>query len=414
MAYTALEAMRLDNLERFGEDLGPMQPPFPNCEGDGLKGAALRFVREECERLRFDRKKERLEQKNGVLLGKSLRFGQIPYNMQMDIDRLCLERALGAFLDAGAEEDACLVCYCFMEMFMGRRGHGRELAEFLSSYASGGRERCARAVWTFAQGLAVYETDPAFRRAFKVFYGFDADEDKRFQRRCAANRFLERWGLTALLGVAGGAERDPLTGLLNRCGELRPEKRETKSDCLSKCSFLHLYDFAVALHGRTCPEDMSLRTLESRFEVLSLAYRLSTLRRARNFGRYLEAISCFYSDRPEAHEAVTEFTPEQAAIFAPMEHERWVREHWEMGWTQGDDYRHLPVRAALRDRKQARLALRDRLRMHVHAMEGELSTQRIYEHYLALPEAEQDKDWKPFNSMLRLLEKFDGVRIYKM
>ena len=66
MAYTAFEMMRLDNLERFGEDLGPVQPPFPACgEPNGLKSAALRFIREECEGLRFDRKKDYLERKTG-------------------------------------------------------------------------------------------------------------------------------------------------------------------------------------------------------------------------------------------------------------------------------------------------------------------------------------------------------------
>ena len=681
MAYTALEAMRLDNLERFGEDLGPMQPPFPNCGGrNSLKGAALRFLREECERLRFDRIKDNLERSTGVLLGKSLKRGQIPYNMQMDVDRLCLERALGVFIDSGSAEDAYMVYYCYMEMFMGYYGRSKKMVELLSEYESNGsslllkhRDHYSHSVYVFALGLAIYETNPAFRRAFKTFYGFDTNEDNASQRRSAANTFLEFWGLTALfhdigypfelpyeqvlsyfevdglkrgkdcpfivyrnietltgldadaqaalralcgrrfetlgallawdvaekLGAAYGfdeaymrdvieskpvaperfgyfmdhavfgaarlfrelcrtegagrltrmhvdvlsaivlhnsifkfsisfyndedlkkrkaplrMENHPLAWLLmlsdelqcwdrmaygrnsrtelhpmgvrfdfsdggvraqyhydlaeeekiaafsvryhaweatGRKGEaprlkaysdmaekeqrftadirrivdmrdcpltvvpeLRCVDRQSKRTYLSDSSFLHLYDFAVALHGRTCPEDTPTRMLESRFEAISLAYQLSTINRARNFGLYLDAIACFFSDRPVDYEMVTEFTPEQAAIFAPMEHERWVREHQEMGWTQGEDYRHLPVRAALRDRRKARMALRDRLRMHIHAMEGELTEERVYEHYMALPEAEQDKDWKPFNSMLRLLKKFDGIRIYKL
>ena len=38
----------------------------------------------------------------------------------------------------------------------------------------------------------------------------------------------------------------------------------------------------------------------------------------------------------------------------------------------------------------------------------------IAAHYDSLDEADQDKDWRPFNSMLLLLKKFDGLRIYKL
>ena len=211
MAYTAFEQMRLDNLERFGEDLGPVQPAFPACgEPNGLKSAALRFLREECEGLRFDRKKELLERKTGVLLGKSLRKGQIPYNMQMDADRLSLERALGVFIDSGVSEDAYMVYYCFLEMFLGCYGRSKKMVELLSEYEANGsslllkhRDHYSHSVYVFALGLAIYETNAAFRREFKRFYGFDADEGNRPQRRSAANLFLEFWGLTSLFHDIG-------------------------------------------------------------------------------------------------------------------------------------------------------------------------------------------------------------------
>ena len=678
MAYTALEKMRLDNLERYGEELGPVQPPFPACEEkNGLKSAALRFLREECERLRFDRKKERLERKTGVLLGKSLRAGQIPYNMQMDVDRLCLERALGTFIDSGVAEDAYTVYYCFMEMFMGCYGRSGKMVELLSEYEENGsslllkhRDHYSHSVYVFALGLAIYETNAAFRRAFKGFYGFDADEGNRQQRLSAAHFFLAYWGLTALFhdigypfelpyeqvlsyfevdrqergegcpypvyrnigaltGLSGDAQarfralygrrfetvgallafdlagklgteygfdeafmRDvidskpvdparfgyymdhavfsaarlcwqlthtlgastltrahvdalsaivlhnsifkfkvnyykdktpkpplrmdlhPLAWMLMLCDELqcwdrmaygrnsrselhpmgvcfdfsdgavkavyhydlaehekveaftalykaweaggekgkaprlkaysdmsekeqrfaadirkivdtsacpltvtqdlRAVDRESKRTYLSDSSFLHLYDFAVALHGRNLPKKTPPDELERRFERMSLAYQLSTIGRARSFSLYLDAIACFFTDRPVDYDMVTAFTPGQAAVFAPMEHERWVREHQEMGWRQGDDYEHLPVRAPLRKRREARAALRERLRMHRLAMDGTLTEERVYEHYLALPESDKDKDWKPFNSMLELLKQFDGIRIYKL
>ena len=38
----------------------------------------------------------------------------------------------------------------------------------------------------------------------------------------------------------------------------------------------------------------------------------------------------------------------------------------------------------------------------------------ILAHYYTLSANDQGKDWLPFNSMLKLLRKFDGLRIYKL
>ena len=47
-------------------------------------------------------------------------------------------------------------------------------------------------------------------------------------------------------------------------------------------------------------------------------------------------------------------------------------------------------------------------------MEGSPSSEEIRAHYFSLSEKDQDKDWKPFNRMLQLLKKFDGLRIYQL
>ena len=47
-------------------------------------------------------------------------------------------------------------------------------------------------------------------------------------------------------------------------------------------------------------------------------------------------------------------------------------------------------------------------------MEGEFTDEKIRAHWLSLPEEEQDKDWKPYNNLLVLLRKFDGLRIYRL
>ena len=108
---------------------------------------------------------------------------------------------------------------------------------------------------------------------------------------------------------------------------------------------------------------------------------------------------------------VSSFTPEQAAIIAPLEHERWIREHQAMGWRYGNDYETLPLAA---ENPQTRRVMREQLRCHKLAMDGKITAEEIRAHYFSLPESDQDKDWKPFNRLLELLKKFDGLRIYKL
>ena len=108
MAYTALEKMRGLNADRYGRDVGPMQPVLSDGARDGydLKSAAFRFLHERCENPCFDTQIEKEEARTGRWRGTSLKPGQIPYNMQTDINRLCLERDLERFIDSGATQDA--------------------------------------------------------------------------------------------------------------------------------------------------------------------------------------------------------------------------------------------------------------------------------------------------------------------
>ena len=675
MAYTAIETMRRKNRERFGADVGPKQPPlYSNRRGrNDLKSAALRFLHSRCEELRFDPAREAEENETGVYQGMSLKSGQIPYNMQMDLDRLCLEKALESFIDSGAAEDAYAVYYCFLELFIGQYGRASKMVELLSEYESNGssllmkhRDHYSHSVYVFALGLAIYETNEAYRDSFRSFYHL---EDRRENE--SANLFLEYWGLTSLfhdigypfelpfeqvlsyfevqrkergkgslylayhdvealtaldevskvhfeilfgrrfettsellarditakLGAAYGfseeymldvlnrkptepnrfgyfmdhaffsasrlyqelaeelgaenltamhvdvlsaimlhnslykfsiafykdkakrkaplkAELHPLAWLLMLCDELqcwdrtaygrnsrtelhplaadfdfsgstlsavyyydqaeqkkvddfkrryraweeggevgkpprlkaysdmaekeqrftadiekivdtsflpltiRPSLRKvdrgSKRTYLSGSNFLHFYDFAVALHARSMPGDPSREEMEAKFHASSLEYQLSTLGRTRNFAAYLNAIGCFYTDRPVDFEPVTHFSAKDAAIFAPMEHERWVREHQAMGWRYGTAYEILPLDVSPEDEKAARAALREQLRCHKLCMDRHLTHDEIRAHYQRLPHSYQSKDWKPFNRLLELLKKFDGLRIYRL
>lgn len=683
MAYTALEKMRRENREKYGKDVGPCQPSLTGggLERSDLKSAALRFLHQRCEGLKFDAAAEKKEAETGKLLGTSLKPGQIPYNMQMDINRLCLEKTLERFIDSGAAEDAYNVYYCYLEIFFGHYGKSNKMVELLSEYEYNGssllmkhRDHYSHSVYVFALGLAIYETNSNFRRKFREFYQIGPDQDKKQYEVKAANLFLEFWGLASLfhdigypfelpfeqvmsyfeverkkrgkgslyiayhdidaltqlgeeakqrfrkiyqrdferitevlaydvtkklggryefneeymletidrkpvdpnrfgyfmdhaffsacrlygeieesLGARGitdmhvdalsaillhnslfkfsiafykdkksrgplRIEDHPLAYMLMLCDELqcwdrtaygrnsrtelhpmeaefdfswnsvharyyydidemdkintftkayksweangeqgeaprlkaysdmaekeqrfkadiekivdtseiplhivpdtRKKNHKRKHIFLSSSNFLHLYDFAVAVHGRNQGEEVSPEDLERQFEELSLEYQLSTLDRAKNFARYLDAIDCFYTDKPVAYEMVTEFTPEQAAVFAPMEHERWIRDHQMMGWIFGTDYETLPLPEDINpdsaEGKQYRRMMREQMRCHKLAMDGIVTMDEIRDHYLSLSERDQDKDWKPFNSMLKLLKKFDGLRIYSL
>ena len=102
MAYTALAKMREKNYNDYGVDVGPKEPElFTDGALNSLKRSALRFIHNSCEGLKFDAEKEAEEERTGEYLGTSLKPKQIPYNMQMDINRLCMERCLEQFIDSG-------------------------------------------------------------------------------------------------------------------------------------------------------------------------------------------------------------------------------------------------------------------------------------------------------------------------
>ena len=670
MAYNALEQMRKHNRERFLRDVGPFAPePYRQKDKwDGLKAAALRFLTDRCEDLRFDDAKAKAE-KPDAYLGTSLKPEQIPYNMQMDLDRMCLARELAAFIDSGTAEDAYTVYYAFLEMFVGVTGRSQKMVELLSEFESNAssllmkhRDHYSHSVYVFSLGLAIYETNRTYRETFKRFYGFDEAAEHE-----AAAFFLEYWGLTALfhdigypfeipfeqvisyfemqdlkrgqgvylayhdtalftdlsapakarfealfgrsfdsleqvlafgiaqrLGEAYGVDepylfkkiankpthpeengyfmdhayfsaarlfrelesvlgaegfkaphldvlsaimlhnslfkfavnffksdtkrkpplkigQHPLAFLLMLCDELQcwdrtaygrnsrtelhpmaakfnfdngeirvryfydeeefdkirayrvsyrawasgdrstppprlkaysdmaeieqrflreiewivdlkdmpltaePElctvDRSSKHTYLSVSNFLHMYDFAVALNARYHymgkEDDVSPEQLEAEFNELSLEYQLSNINQVKSFSKYLNAIDSFYTDKPVDFDMLHAFTAEETAIFAPIEHERWIREHRAMGWTRGDLYEKA-------DGKDAQKTLREQLRMHKLCMDGDPDEEAVLAHYYELSEEDRGKDWKPFNSMLKLIKKFDGLRIYRL
>lgn len=202
MAYTALQEMQTINREKIGGECGPFQPEYyRDGKGSDMKTAALRFLREGCEGLRFGAVSVSEEINSGKLCGTSLKENQIPYNMQMDIDRICLEKALEQFIDSGTAEDAYAVYYCYLEMFIGSYGKSKHMVELLSEFEANGssllmkhRDHYSHSVYVFALGLAIYETNEPYRRAFTDFYGLGEN---------ANHVYLQYWGLTSLFHDIG-------------------------------------------------------------------------------------------------------------------------------------------------------------------------------------------------------------------
>ena len=198
---------------------------------------------------------------------------------------------------------------------------------------------------------------------------------------------------------------------------IAPVNRGNKQLYISNSNFLHLHGFAVALNARALHEgsekDVDQETLEDEFSKLSLEYQLSCINLAKSFGRYLNAVHCFYTDRSVDYDVLNEFTEEQLDVFAPMEYERWIYEREAMGWKRDDLYEHVPLPDGADEYLYTR-KLREQMRCHKHLLSTEgLTSKDIYRHYAGLKDRDKERDRKPFNSMLQLIKKYDGLRIYR-
>ena len=175
-----------------------------NGTKNSLEQAALAFIREDCEGLRFDAHKATdIRDGNLDFEGTSLKANQIPYNMEKDIDRLCLENAVDRFLKSGRKEDAFDVYFCYLEMFVGDYEKTRRMIELLSEFEANGsgllmkhRDHYSHSVYVFTLGLAIYESNAFFQETYRKFYDLK-------DRQKAACHFLQYWGLASLFHDIG-------------------------------------------------------------------------------------------------------------------------------------------------------------------------------------------------------------------
>lgn len=169
-----------------------------------LERAALLFIRECCEELRFDKSRATSMNTDSIDFdGTSLNPNQIPFNMEKDIDRLCLENAIERFLKSGKKEDAFDVYLCYIEMFVGDYRKTRRMIELLSEYednVSGllmkHRDHYSHSVYVFVLGLAIYESNKKYRDEYKKYYGIKDDKE-------VAAHYLQYWGISSLFHDIG-------------------------------------------------------------------------------------------------------------------------------------------------------------------------------------------------------------------
>ena len=178
--------------------------------------------------------------------------------------------------------------------------------------------------------------------------------------------------------------------------ELQMKQKKT-GIYLSDSSYLSLYDFALALHGRYCGAETADDMKRAFEEGLSLEYKLSNIAQAKGFAKQLESIGCFYTDRPVEYEQLVEFSEDELAIIAESEHERWCAEKRALGWDFGDEH----VGALEGGRNDN--TMRERTRLHHDLVPFE-----------ELPHTEALKDSEPMRKMLALIREFDGLSIYRM
>ena len=65
------------------------------------------------------------------------------------------------------------------------------------------------------------------------------------------------------------------------------------------------------------------------------------------------------------------------------------------------------------DETAHRATLCEQMRCHRLVMAGMPTRAQIRKRYEALSDDEKNRDWMPFNSMLKLIRRFDGLRIYR-
>ena len=205
--FSAIAKMQKKNIEKYGiNQIGPFQPECTVTDAKelDLKQAVANFFYKSCEGLKYEKSKES-EFESGEYTGKSMNRGEIPYNMQMDIDRLTFAKAVERFIESGNTYDAFDVYFAYLEIFIGEYEKCNRMVDLLSEFEKNGssmlmkhRDHYVHSVYVFILGLAIFETNEAYRETYRIFYKDSIKEGQNI-----AHHFLEYWGLTSLFHDIG-------------------------------------------------------------------------------------------------------------------------------------------------------------------------------------------------------------------
>ncbi len=117
------------------------------------------------------------------------------------------------------------------------------------------------------------------------------------------------------------------------------------------------------------------------------------------------------------------FTSEELAKIGPLEHKRWLEEHYEMGWEYASKEELEEIvkeemgtsDISSDEFKKAFMIKRENWGMipHYEYSGDELKTEEVRQNYDHIGQEEQYKDTKPMEHMVGLLKRFDGLPIYR-
>ena len=210
---------------------------------------------------------------------------------------------------------------------------------------------------------------------------------------------------------------------------LEEAQYDKKEEYISVSNFINLYNFAVILNGQwsaiedfeRCKKEGKLdeflfnnkkiNAFTDMFKNLSLEYKLSNINQAKSFAKYLNKIGCFYTNKQVSNEMVEKFSEKELLVMGPMEHERWLREHYEMSWTYGELDKTLDKKEQKNQRENKRIHP-DMIPDFDYSKDN-LTEDFVIKNYRRLSKEEQDKDTRPMECMLYMLKMFDGLRIYR-